>query len=201
MERGEDRRLWPQAKGCRPLEAGADGKYIHPPPAGGGSAVLHTLGPGLRPQAAGEGASGPSCGASLQQPQEVGQAAVPEPCQAGPSSSRRVPPPGHLSGAPPCPGPGPRASSGQRKEAAPPRGLSTLSSPPSENLTSGDTSKPQAELAEADGHGWVCPTPWGILASRIAEALPNLDPAQLPGPSEGPERTSVLRVGPHQGGE
>ena len=78
--------------------------------------------------------------------------------------------------------------------------LSTLSSPPSENLTSGDTFKPQAALAEADGHGRVCPTPWGILASRIAEALQNLDPAQLPGPSEGPERTSVLRVGPRQGG-
>lgn len=47
-------------------------------PAGGGSAVLRTLGPGLGPQAVGEGASGPSCGASLQQPQEVWQGAAPE---------------------------------------------------------------------------------------------------------------------------
>lgn len=120
--------------------------------------------------------------------------------QAGPSSSRYVPRPGRLSGAPACPGPAPgrpRAGGG-----APPRGLSTVSSPPSENLSSGDACRPQQcppKPMGADGHGRRASHALGRLASGTAEALPNLDPAQLPGPSEGPDRTSVLGAGPHHG--
>ena len=58
-------------------------------------------------------------------------------------------------------------------------------------------------MAEADGsrrpQGWRASHAPGLLASETAEALPNLDPAQLPWPSEGPERTSVLRACPYHG--
>lgn len=82
------------------------------------------------PQPAGEGASAPGCGASLQQPQEVRQEAVPEARQAGPSSSRRVPPQGASLGSLPAPGRLQGVLGGRRRwpeEAAPLRGLSTIS--------------------------------------------------------------------------
>lgn len=153
---------------------------------------------GLRLQ--GKGLQAPAVVPRYSSPRKLGKQRRLSPARLGPPPAGASHPQGTSLEPLPALGPAPGRPRGQRKEAAPPRGLSTLSSPPSENLTSGDTSKPQAALAEADGHGRVCPTPWGILASRIAEALQNLDPVQLPGPSEGPERTSVLRVGPRQGG-
>ena len=122
--------------------------------------------------------------------------------------AKPAPPPAgasHPQGAslgPPTPALASGRPRGQEEEAAPPRGLSTLLSPPSENLTSGDPCRPQwcwPKQMEADGHGRRLSQALGLLASGTAEALLNLDPAQLPGSSEGPERTSVLRAGPYHG--
>ena len=152
-------------------------------PAGGASAVLRTLGPGSGLSLRGKGLQPLAVAPPYSGPRKCGKEQRPSPSQAGPSSSRRVPPPGRLSGTP-TPAPASGHPQGQKEEAAPPRGLGTLPSPPSENLTSGDPCRPQwcwPKQMEADGRGRRLSHALGLLASGTAEALPNLDPAQLPG--------------------
>lgn len=100
----------------------------------------------------GKGLQAPAVVPRYSSPRKSGkeQRLRPEPRQAGPASSRHVPPPGHLSGVPPCSGPSPRASLGAEEGGGP---SPWAEHPLLSSLTSGDTSKPQAALAEADGHG------------------------------------------------